>query len=64
MTGRVADHAKRKQGKSLLGADARNEFGLHVRRRRACRLRDFDSLLAGIDHRRNGQKVGDMDWQS
>jgi hypothetical protein len=59
----VADRAERKQWNAVLGASARNKLRFHIHRRRACRSRNFVSLLAGIDYRRHRQKIGDMDRQ-
>jgi hypothetical protein len=47
----------------VLGATARNEFRLHIYGRGAGCLRNSVSLLARIDHRWDGQKIGDMDRQ-
>ena len=48
----------------MLSAGARNEFRFHINGRRACGLRDFLSLLIGIDHRGHRQQIADMDRQT
>src|SRR4029453_15485816 len=57
----IANHAKRKQRNTVLGAAARNEFCLHINGGCACGLRDFLSLVNGIDYRRHRQKIRAMD---
>jgi len=60
-TWRIADHANRKQRNTVLGAAARNELRLHINRGCARGLRDFLSLVDGIDYRRHRQKIRAMD---
>ena len=60
-TWRIANDAKRKQRNTVLGAAARDEFRLHINRGCACGLRDFLSLLNGIDYRGHRQKIRAMD---
>src|SRR5882672_11472268 len=60
-TWRIANHAKRKQRNTVLGAAARDEFRLHINRGSARDLRYFLSLVIGIDYRRHRQKIRAMD---
>src|SRR4030095_5762595 len=57
----IANHAKRKQRNTVLGRAALNEFCLHINAGCACGLRDFLSLVNGIDYRRHRQKIRTMD---
>src|SRR5207249_11555283 len=59
----VADHAKRKQRNAVFRASAPDKLRLHVHSCGARRLRKSVSVLAGFDHRRDSQKIGDMDWE-
>lgn len=61
---RVANHAKGKQRNTVFGAGARNEFRLHINGGCACGLRDFSSLLNGIDDRRHRQKIRVVDGKA
>jgi hypothetical protein len=58
---RIANHAKRKERNTVLGATARNEFRFHISSDCARGLRDFLSLLTGFDDRRHRQKIRAMD---
>ena len=45
----------------MLRASAPDKLRLHVHGCGACCLRESVSFLAGIDYRRDGQEIGDMD---
>ena len=61
---RIGNDAQREQWNAMFGAGARNKFRFHVHRGCVCRVRDFISLLTGIDQRGQRQQIGLMNWQA
>src|SRR5437016_14498938 len=63
-TRRIGNYAQREQRNAVFSTGARNKFRFHVHRGCVCRLRDFISLLTGIDQRGQRQQIGLMNWQA